>query len=81
MLSKFCKEYTFLRSGITAAHHKNLFPCKELPITGGTVCNTSTFVFFLTLESNGSGMRTGSQQNTKAAEIALSGIHCFDVPI
>ena len=81
MAGKLRQKHTFLRCRIATADNKNFFACKELAVTGGAVGNTSTFVFFLSLKPNRSWMRAGCQQDTKAAVVALTGMHSLDIPV
>ena len=80
MAGEFRQKHTFLRCRITAANNKDFFPCEEFPVAGGAVSNAPAFVFFLPLESNGSGMGAGSQQNAKTAVVPLIGAYRLDIP-
>ena len=80
MAGKFREKYAFLCRRIAAADDENLFPGEELAVAGGAVGNTPALVRFLALESNGSRMCAGCQQDAKAAVVPLVGMHRLDIP-
>ena len=81
MTGKLRQKYALLCCCVATADHKYFLSRKELPVTGGAVGNTSTLVFFLTFESDGSWVGSGCQQNTKTAIIAFIGANGLDIPV
>jgi len=71
------KEYTFLRSSITATHNKYFLAGEELSITSCAISYAPSFKPFLPLKSDHSRMCSGCEQNSITRKVALICMHDF----
>ena len=71
------KEYTFLRSGITATHNKYFLAGEELSITSCAISYAPSFKPFLPLKSDHSRMCSSCEQNSITGKVALICMHDF----